>query len=64
MIANKNQTKKKCSKVYTSNWSEKIFVIKRTKNIARSSYMIKYLNDEETVGTFYEQELQKAIYAV
>ena len=60
MIANKNQTKKKCSKVYTSNWSEEIFVIKRIKNIAPSTYMIKCLNGEETVGTFHEQELQKA----
>ena len=46
-------------KGYTPNWSEEIFVIKKIKNTVPWIYMISNLNGEETVGRFYEKELQK-----
>ena len=48
------------AKGYTPNWSEEIFVIKKVKNIVPWTYVIKDLNNEEIIGTFYEKELQKA----
>ena len=47
------------AKGYTPNWSEEIFVIKKFKNIVPWTYVIKDLNSEEIIGTFYEKELQK-----
>ena len=40
----------------TPNWSEEVFVIKNT---VPWTYVINDLNEEEIVGTFYENELQK-----
>ena len=40
------------------NWSEDIFVVRKIKNTAPWTYVIKDLNDEEIIGTFYEKELQ------
>ena len=40
------------------NWSEEIFVIKKTKNTVPWTYVINDLNGEEIIGTFYEKELQ------
>ena len=40
-------------------WSEEVFIIKKVKNTVPSTYVINDLNDEETVGTFYEKYLQK-----
>ena len=48
------------AKGYTPNWSEKVFVIKEVKNTDPWTYVINELNGEETIGTFYEKELQKA----
>ena len=47
------------AKGYTPNWSEEVFVIKKIKNTVPGTYVIDDLNDEEIIGTFYEQELQK-----
>ena len=47
------------TKGYTPNWSEEVFVIKKVKNTVPWTYVIKDLNDEEIIGTFYEKELQK-----
>ena len=47
------------AKGYTPNWSEEVFVIKKVKNTVPWTYVIKDLNDEEIIGTFYEKELQK-----
>ena len=47
------------AKGYTANWSEEVFVIKKVKNTVPWTYVIKDLNDEEIIGTFYEKELQK-----
>ena len=44
---------------YTPNWSEEVFVIKKVKNTVPWTYVIKDLNGEEIIGTFYEKELQK-----
>ena len=47
------------AKRYTPNWSEEVFVIKKVKNTVPWTYVINDLNDEEIIGTFYEQELQR-----
>ena len=41
------------------NWSEEIFITKKIKNYIPWTYVINDLNDEEIIGTFYENELQK-----
>ena len=46
---------------YTPNWSEKVFLIKKVKNSVPQTYVINYLNGEETVRMFYESELQNQI---
>ena len=43
----------------TTNWSEEAFMIKRVKNTVPWTYVINDLNEEEIVGTFYENELEK-----
>ena len=47
------------AKGYTPNWSENLFVIKKVKNTVLWTNVNNDLNGEETVGTFYENELQK-----
>ena len=47
------------AKGYTPNWSEEIFVIKKDKNTVPQTYVINDVNEEEIVGKFYENELQK-----
>ena len=44
---------------YVPNWSEEAFVIKKLKNTITWRYVINYLNGEEILGMFYENELQK-----
>ena len=46
-------------KKYFSNRSEKVFVIKKAKNTVPRTCVISNLNGKETVGTFYEKQLQK-----
>ena len=41
------------------NWSEEVFIISKMKNTVQWTYIINDLNGEETIGTFYEKELQK-----
>ena len=48
------------AKGYTPNWSEEVFVIKEIKNTVPRTYLINDLKGEEIIGTFYEEELQKA----
>ena len=43
----------------TPNWSEEIFVVKKVKKTVPWTYVINDLNGEETIGTFYEKDLQK-----
>ena len=47
------------AKIYISNWSEEVFVIKKVKNTVPWTYVISNLKDEEIFGTFYKKELQK-----
>ena len=47
------------AKVFTPNWSEEVFVIKKVKDTVPWTYIINDFNDEEIIGTFYEKELQK-----
>ena len=44
---------------YMLNWSEEIFIIKKIKNTVPWIYVVNDLNGEETIGTFYENELQR-----
>ena len=46
------------AKGYTPNWSEEVFVISKIKNTVPWTYVINDLNGEESIGTFYEKELQ------
>ena len=46
------------AKGYAPNWSEEIFVVKKTKNTVPWTYVISDLNGEEIVGSFYEKESQ------
>ena len=52
-------TKTFLQKGYTTNWSEKVFAIKKVKNIVPRRYVVSDLNGEEIIGRFYEKELQK-----
>ena len=47
------------AKVYTPNWSEEVFVIKKIRNAVPWTYVTDELNGEEITGTFYEKELQR-----
>ena len=47
------------AKVYRTNWSEEMFIVKNIKNTVLWTYAISDLNGEEIVGSFYEKELQK-----
>ena len=44
----------------TPNWSEDVFVINKIRNAVPWTYVFNDLNGEETPGSFYEKELQKA----
>ena len=48
------------AKGYMPNRSEEIFITKKIKNTVPWSYILNDLNGEEIIGTFYENELQKA----
>ena len=48
------------AKGYVPNWFEDVFAKKKKfKNTGPWTYVISDLNIEETVGTFYEKELQR-----
>ena len=53
--------KKFFARRYTPNWSEKDFLIKKVKNSVPQTYVVNYLNEEEIVRIFYENELQNQI---
>ena len=46
------------SKVYTPNWSEEAFVIKKVKNTVSQTDVTEDLHSEKIAGMFYEKELQ------
>ena len=41
------------AKVYTPNWSEGIFIVKKIKNTVPWTYIINGLNGEDIMGSFY-----------
>lgn len=41
------------------NWSEDLFVIEKVKNTVPQTYVIKDLNGEKIVETFYENKCKK-----
>ena len=43
------------AKRYTPNWSEKVFVVSKIKNIVPWTYVINDPNGQEIIGTFYEK---------
>ena len=45
------------AKGYTPNWSGEIFVVNKVQNTVPWTYLIKDLNGEDIVGSFYEKEL-------
>ena len=47
------------AKVYTPNWSSEIFIVYKINDTVPYTYNLKYLNDEEIIGSFYDKELQK-----
>ena len=49
------------AKEYTSNWSKEIFIVDKINDTVPYTYNLKDLNDEEIIGSFYDQELQKTI---
>ena len=44
---------------FTSNWSEKVFIVSKIENTVPWTYAVSDLNGEEITGSFYEKELQK-----
>ena len=49
------------AKVYTPNWSEEVFVIKKVKNTVEWICVISDLHRKEIVEKFYKKELKKQI---
>ena len=49
------------AKVYTPNRSREIFIVNKINDTVPYTYNIKYLNDEEIIGSFYDRELQRNI---
>ena len=43
----------------TPNWSEDVFVVNKIKNTVPWAYVINDLKCEESIGIFYQKELQK-----
>ena len=50
------------AKGYTPNWSKEIFIVDKMNDTVPYTYNLKNLNDEEIIGSFYDQELQKTIF--
>ena len=47
------------AKGYAPNWSSDIFIVDKINDTVPYKYNLKDLNDEETIGSFYDKELQK-----
>ena len=50
------------SKAYIKKWTKKVLLIKNVKGTYQGTYVIKDLNGEAIVGTFYKEGLQKVIH--
>ena len=47
------------AKGYTPNWSRDISIVNKISDTVPYTYNFKDLSDEETIGSFYDRELQK-----
>ena len=47
------------AKGYTPNWTKEIFIVDKINDTVPYTYNLKDLNDEEIIGSFYDQEIQK-----
>ena len=47
------------AKGYTPNWSKEILIVDKINDTGPYTYNLKDLNNEEIIGSFYDQELQK-----
>ena len=47
------------AKGYTPNWSKEIFIADKINDTVPYTYNLKDFNDEEIIGSFYDQQLQK-----
>ena len=45
------------AKGHTPNWSSEIFIVDKINDTVPYTYNLKDLNDEEIIGSFYDQEL-------
>ena len=46
-------------KGYAPNWRSEIFFVDKINDTVPYTYNLKYLNDENVIGSFYDKELQK-----
>ena len=51
-------------KGYTANWTEEVFTVDKIQYTNPITYRLKDLSGEEMSGSFYEQEMQKAVQDV
>ena len=51
-------------KGYTANWTEEVFTVDKIQYTNPITYKLKDLSGEEISGSFYEQEMQKAVQDV
>ena len=49
------------AKIYTPNWSEEFFVIKKVRNTVPWTYVVSDINREKVAGTLYAQNCKKQI---
>ena len=49
------------AKGYTPNWITEIFIINKVNDTVPYTYNLKDLNGAESIGSFYDRELQKSI---
>lgn len=49
-------------KKYLANWSAEIFQVRQIKLTNPTTYLLKDINNQEIIGCFYEQQLQKVKY--
>ena len=47
------------TKGYAPNWSEEVFVVSGIKNTVPQTYVVRDLNGEKIIGSFYEKDQQK-----
>ena len=49
------------AKGYNFDWSKEIFIVDKINDTVPYTYILKDLNDEEIIGSFYDKELQNYI---